>query len=131
MGMRTIGIRPYRNQAEEEVGAKGGGSGPAASSHTTTDSNPLSRERGGGGGPNPQLNNSPKLPSPGGTKIRQPNGRQSDAPHELAPNELATNLSRHEIGAAFLHRGQQVSGSISTQPGAEKASGELRGECAR
>ena len=79
MGMRTIGIRPYRNQAEGEVGAKGGGSGPAASSHTATDSNPPSGGRRGGG-QNPQLNDSPKLPSPGGTKARQPNGRQSDAP---------------------------------------------------
>ena len=99
MGMTTRCIRPYRNQAEGEVGAKGGGSGPAASSHTATDSNTPSGGREGGGGPNPQLNNSPKLPSPGGTKIRQPNGRQSDAPQELAPNELATNPSRREIGA--------------------------------
>ena len=96
--MRTIGIRPYRNQAEGEVGAKGGGSGPAPSSHTATDSNPPSGGRRGGG-QNPQLNDSPKLPSPGGTKARQPNGRQSDAPQELAPNELATNPSRREIGA--------------------------------
>jgi hypothetical protein len=98
MGMTTRCIRPYRNQAEGEVGAKGGGSGPAASSHTATDSNPPSGGRGGGG-KNPQLNDSPKLPSPGGTKARQPNGRQSDAPQELAPDAQAMNPSRCEIGA--------------------------------
>jgi len=95
MGLSSARVR---NQAEGEVGAKGGGSGPAPSSHTATDSNPPSGGRRGGG-QNPQLNDSPKLPSPGGTKARQPNGRQSDAPQELAPDAQAMNPSRCEIGA--------------------------------
>ncbi|RLM70332.1 cytochrome c-type biogenesis ccda-like chloroplastic protein 1 [Panicum miliaceum] len=42
------------------------------------------------------------------------------------------NPSRREIGDRLrLCRRRRVSGSISAQPGAEKASGELRGECAR
>jgi hypothetical protein len=104
------------------VGAKGGGSGRAASSRTATDSNPPSGGRRGGV-PSPQLNDSLQLPSPGCTKTRQPNGRQSEAPQELVP-DAAMNPSRREI-EALLRRRRCVSGSISTQPGGEKASREL------
>jgi hypothetical protein len=108
------------------MGAKGGGSGRAASSHTATDSNPPSGGRGGGR--SPQLNDSPKLPSPGGTKkavqwqaVGSPPRTSSQRGYEsIAPRDWAC-----------LRRRRPVSGSISTQLGAEKASRELRGECAR